>query len=123
MYPRPPLVQAAACSLCLTPMPSWRGGLCDMDPQPFLGRFVDRPAAFAEVHSLQFRGWADRVGLLLLKSFLPYLQLALIPLPKLVPARVSQGLFNGVKGGRGSTPPPPARAAPHRSMAQCPVSE
>ena len=31
--------------------------------------FVSRPAAFAEVHAQQFRGWADRVGLLLEPTF------------------------------------------------------
>ena len=37
---------------------------------------VVRPASLAEQHARPFRGWADRVGLVLELAFLPYLQLA-----------------------------------------------
>ena len=42
---------------------------------------VVRPSSLAEQHARPFRGWADRVGLILEPVFLPYLQLAPIPLP------------------------------------------
>ena len=40
-----------------------------------------RLRAISEVHAGQFRRWADRVGLVLALKSLPYLQMALTPLP------------------------------------------
>ena len=69
---------------------------------------VVRPASLAEQHARPFRGWADRVGLVLEPAFLPYLQLASIPLTK---PTFLQGTVKAVKAysvvRRGGGPPPP----------------
>ena len=69
-------------------------------------RFVQHPAQFAERHVAPFRRWAFSVGLLIEEEYLPFLQVALVPLPR--PSflqGVAQILLCGAQGGGGTSHP------------------
>ena len=70
-------------------------------------RFVQRPAQFAERHVAPFRRWAFSVGLLIEEEFLPFLQVALVPLPRPSFLQGSLRSYSVVRregGGRPATP-------------------
>ena len=71
-------------------------------------QYVQRPTTFSEQHQLLFQRWADKVGLLLEPAFLPFLQLAPIPLtrPSLLQGAV-KALSVVRRGGGDVYPPPP----------------
>ena len=65
-----------------------------------------RPASLAEQHARPFRGWADRVGLVLETAFLPYLQPASIPLTRPTFLQGTVKAYSVVRRGGGAPPPP-----------------
>ena len=76
---------------------------------------VVRPASLAEQHARPFRGWADRVGLVLEPAFLPYLQLAsqpYLPKPTFLQGTVKAYLVVPRGGGGTGSPPPCMNCGP-----------
>ena len=68
---------------------------------------VVRPASLAEQHARPFRGWADRVGLVLEPAFLLYLRLASIPLTKPTFLQGTVKAYSVVRRGGGDRRLPP----------------
>ena len=67
-------------------------------------RFVRRPAQFAERHVTPFRRWAFSVGLLIEEEFLPFLQMALVPLPRPSFLQGSLKSYSVVRGRKSRRP-------------------
>ena len=76
-------------------------------------RFVQRPAQFAERHVAPFRRWAFSVGLLIEEEFLPFLQVALVPLPQPSFLQGSLKSYSVVRREGGDVPPPPIQRLQH----------
>ena len=69
-------------------------------------RFVQRPAQFAERHVAPFRRWAFSVGLLIEEEFLPFLEVALVPLPRPSFLQGSLKSYSVVRREGGASHPP-----------------
>ena len=76
-------------------------------------RFVQRPAQFAERHVAPFRRWAFSFGLLIEEEFLPFLQVALVPLPGSSFLQGSLKSYSIVRREGGEIPPPPIQRLQH----------
>ena len=74
---------------------------------------VVRPASIEKVHADPFHRWASGKGLVLDPLFLPYLQLAPIPLSKPTFLQGSLKCYSVVRRGGGVTAPPPLHDLPN----------